>query len=183
MITTYNFKNADYIGENRSELSYFLIIFVDKFINIFINLANNIFRLSTKVGMQSLKKNYTVDTKVYKYGTVYNYIYLRYLVTILVPPLGIFLSKGILGWVNILVSFLFCYINYFIGIAYALIITYNSKYADLYNEKQTDRVKRLKYSLSVNEKAYIDENKGELIVMFLFLLLFIGLFMLVIYFK
>ena len=177
-----NFKTVDVLGNDRGKLSYFIVIFVDKLTNLFINLINNIFKFSFEIGFKPFDKP-SVDTKIYKYGSVYNYVYLRYLITILVPPLGIFFSKGILGWVNILISILFCYINYFLGIGYALVITYNSKYADLYEEKQTESIKRIKYSLSKDEKIYLDENKGELIVMFIFLLIFIGLFMLVIYFK
>lgn len=138
--------------------------------------------MASKQALTILKDD-VVENKVYKHGTIYNYNTLRYFITVLVPPLGIFLSKGILGWVNILISILFCYINYFLGIGYGIIITYNSKYADLYDQKQTDLIKRIKYNLSKNEKAYLDENKGELIVMTMFMSVFVGLFILVIYFK
>ena len=97
----------------------------------------------------------------------------------------LFMAKGMYGWVNILMSLFFCYIHYFAGIIYALVITYNSKYADLYEKKQADDIKRIKLQLKENSdnQIDIDNNKGELIVMGMFLSIFIGLFVLVIYFK
>lgn len=168
--------------EDKSYIGEFIVIFMDKLTNMFINLFNKLFQMASKQALTILKDD-VVENKVYKHGTIYNYNTLRYFITVLVPPLGIFLSKGILGWVNILISILFCYINYFLGIGYGIIITYNSKYADLYDQKQTDLIKRIKYNLSKNEKAYLDENKGELIVMTMFMSVFVGLFILVIYFK
>lgn len=164
------------------ELGAFLVIFTDRIFNGIISLINKLFQMSSKQGLTLLRDS-SIDKKVYKHGTIYNYVYTRYVATILVPPLGIFLSKGLYGWINILICFLFCYINYFIGIGYALIITYNSKYADLYEKKQADDIKRIKYNLSKSEKAYLDSNKGELLVMCIFMGILVGIFLLVIYFK
>lgn len=177
-----NFSDFDVEGENRGDLGEFIIIFMDKLTNMFINLFNKIFQMSSNQGLSILKDD-VIESKVYKHGTIYDYKNLRYFVTVLVPPMGIFLSKGMFGWVNIFISLLFCYIHYFFGIAYALIITYNSKYADLYEKKQADNIKHIKFNLSKDERAYLDENKGELIVMSMFMSIFIGLFILVIYFK
>ncbi len=176
-----NFSSSGTEGET-GELGAFLVIITDKLLNGGINLINKIFQMSSKQGLTLLKDS-SIDRKVYKHGTVYNYVYTRYIATILVPPLGVFLSKGLYGWVNILICILFCYINYFIGIGYALIITYDSKYADLYEKKQADDIKRIKYSLSKNQKAYLDSNKGELIVMCIFMGILFGVFMLVLYYK
>lgn len=173
--------------DEPGELAAFIIIFMDKLLKIFTNLFNRIFQTSAQLGLDVMKKDAinSSNLHLYKYGSIFNYMHLRYVVTIIAPPLGVFMAKGIYGWVNIIMSLFFCYIHYFAGIIYALVITYNSKYADLYEKKQTDDIKRIKLQLKENSdnQVDIDNNKGELIVMGMFLSIFIGLFVLVIYFK
>ena len=73
--------------------------------------------------------------KILKDGAiVIRYKFLRYLLTIIVPPIGIFMSKGLNGWVNILLSIMLMYISYPVGIIYGMIISFNSYYSDYYQE-------------------------------------------------
>ena len=67
-----------------------------------------------------------------------SYGYLRYFVTLATPPVGIFMAKGLSGWFNILITVMFCYINYFLGIIYAFLLSYNSKYAKAYAKRQEE---------------------------------------------
>ena len=69
-----------------------------------------------------------------KYYIPFNY--LRHFVTIATPPVGVFMSKGLKGWFNVLITIMFCYINYFLGIIYAFLLTFQSKYANAYAAKQ-----------------------------------------------
>jgi len=71
-----------------------------------------------------------------KKGTVISLKWFRYAMTVLMPPFGIFLSKGIYGWFNILVCILLTYINYLVGIVYAFVITMRNRYADQYEDQQ-----------------------------------------------
>lgn len=184
-------NKKEYFSDSKEEpgqLASFIIIFMDRLLHMFTNLFNKILLIGIDLGLETINDEPQINSKnihLYKNGTIFNYTHLRYLVTILVPPLGVFMSKGIYGWVNIIMALFFCYIHYFAGILYALVITYNSKYADLYEKKQADDIKRIKMKMKENkdEPVDIDNNKGELIVMIMFLVIFIGLFVLVIYLK
>ena len=67
-----------------------------------------------------------------KKGAVVSLKWFRYAMTILMPPAGVFLSKGIYGWFSILVCIVITYINFIAGIIYAFVITMRNRYADQY---------------------------------------------------
>lgn len=69
-----------------------------------------------------------------KKGKVISLKWFRYAMTVLMPPFGVFLSKGIYGWFNILVCLILTYINYLVGIIYAIVITMRNRYADQYED-------------------------------------------------
>ena len=48
-------------------------------------------------------------------GKVISLKWFRYTMTVLLPPFGVFLSKGLYGWFNILVCLVLTYINYLGG--------------------------------------------------------------------
>ena len=82
-----------------------------------------------------MKKEENERLKDLKGGAVViRYNFIRYLITILMPPLGIFMSKGLYGWVTILLSIMLMYISYPVGIIYGMIISFNSYYSDFYQE-------------------------------------------------
>ena len=62
------------------------------------------------------------------------------------PPLGIFMSKGLYGWVNILLSIMLMYISYPVGIIYGMIISFNSYYSDYYQESTEKEIENAKNS-------------------------------------
>jgi uncharacterized membrane protein YqaE (UPF0057 family) len=69
-------------------------------------------------------------------GKVISLKWFRYAMTIMMPPFGVFLSKGIYGWFNILVCLILTYINYVLGIVYAFVITMRNRYADQFEDRQ-----------------------------------------------
>lgn len=69
-------------------------------------------------------------------GQVLSYRYLRYILTVLLPPVGVFMGKGVYGFFSIFVCVILTYINYVAGIVYAIVVTLNNRYADQYEEKQ-----------------------------------------------
>lgn len=73
-------------------------------------------------------------------GTVISLKYFRYILTVLMPPFGILLSKGLYGWFSILVCMLITYVNFFAGIIYAFIITSRNRYSDQYEEYELKRL-------------------------------------------
>ena len=65
-------------------------------------------------------------------GSVISMKYFRYFFTILMPPFGILLAKGMYGWFSVIVCIIITYINYLAGIVYAVLITSRNRYADQY---------------------------------------------------
>ena len=55
-------------------------------------------------------------------GTCLDGRYLRYLLTVLFPPAGVFMSKGIKGFGHIMVSCFLTMCFYFPGLMYAMIV-------------------------------------------------------------
>ena len=78
-------------------------------------------------------------TYVQKYGTCFSYQFLRYTLTLITPPVGVFMGKGIKGWFSILLCVLLCYINYFVGMIYAFVITSRNRYADRYGKREAKK--------------------------------------------
>jgi len=71
-----------------------------------------------------------------KNGIVVSYKFLRYIINIFLPPVGIYLSKGLYGWFNVIICFVLTYVHYVLGIIYCFIVTANNRYADLYEKTE-----------------------------------------------
>jgi len=107
--------------------------FIIRFVLLLINIAtisftwinNLIFGNFNGILPQSINK-----------GTIISLKWFRYTMTLLMPPVGVFLSKGLYGWFNIFVCLLITYLNYIAGIIYAFVITMNNRYADQYEDQQ-----------------------------------------------
>ena len=100
-----------------------------------------------------------------KFGQAISMKPLRILLTVMIPPLGVFLSKGIMGWFNILLCFILTYISFPLGVIYALVVTYKNRYADLYEKTEGQRIFMIKeYVRScTNESGKItDLNDGRI---------------------
>lgn len=69
-------------------------------------------------------------------GKVISMKFIRYTMTVLMPPFGVLLSKGLYGWFNIFICMVLTYVNFIAGIVYAFVITNRNRYADQYEEKQ-----------------------------------------------
>lgn len=67
-------------------------------------------------------------------GKVISMKFARYIMTVLMPPMGVFLNKGLYGWFNVIVCSIITYINFIAGIIYAFVITSRNRYADQYEE-------------------------------------------------
>lgn len=71
-----------------------------------------------------------------KKGKVISMKFFRYIMTVLMPPFGVLLSKGLYGWFNIIVCMIITYINFIAGIVYAFVITSRNRYADQYESHE-----------------------------------------------
>lgn len=79
-----------------------------------------------------------------KNGTCFEYTFFRYFMTLMLPPIGVFLSRGLSGWYNILICGLLCFVKYFPGLIYALIVMHNAPYSKRYQQMKRDRLAKLK---------------------------------------
>ena len=68
-------------------------------------------------------------------GAVVSLRFFRYMMTVIMPPFGILLSKGLYGWFSIIVCIIITYVNYLAGIVYAFVLTSRNRYADQYEAK------------------------------------------------
>jgi len=108
---------------------------------------------------------------VNKYGSMYTYKSLRYIITIFVPPLGVLLGKGLMGWFNIIICLILCYVNYLAGIVYAFVITANNRYADRYERKNIDAIKA--QQAEANKEGYKHVTPFYAMILFIVFLLLI----------
>ncbi len=143
---TRNKNNMSSIVSNSGPIGYILILFLDKVIEIIYDLVKPTFRLFWE-GVDVIQ-NATFGefggllniaaTKTD--GTCYTFRAFRLILTILTPPIGIFLSKGVKGWFSMIIAVILCYFNYFIGIIYGIVLTMNSRYADKYETRQYNKI-------------------------------------------
>jgi uncharacterized membrane protein YqaE (UPF0057 family) len=69
-------------------------------------------------------------------GIRISYRFMRYIINLFLPPVGVFLSKGFYGWFNIFICFILTYIHYLLGIIYCFVITSSNRYSDLYERTE-----------------------------------------------
>ena len=88
-------------------------------------------------------------------GTCISYKYLRHFLTLISPPVGVFLSKGLRGYMTILIAFFLTYIHFLLGVVYAFVVTSRSRYADYYEKREARIYGR------INEKLNEDKEDGS----------------------
>ena len=108
-----------------------------------------------------------------KKGIVISMKWFRYLMTVLMPPFGIFLHKGMYGWFSIGVCMLITYMSWIGGIIYAFVICVRNRYADQYEDREI--IKALKDNL--DDKGNINTEMSA----FWSMLIFFGTILLVLF--
>jgi uncharacterized membrane protein YqaE (UPF0057 family) len=103
-----------------------------------------------------------------KKGKVLSLKWFRYAMTVMMPPFGVFLSKGIYGWFNILVCCILTYIHYLVGIIYAIVITMRNRYADQYEDKQ------MEIAMANNPPKEVQADINALVGSIVFILIIFG---------
>lgn len=107
-----------------------------------------------------------------KRGTCFEYTYFRYFMTIMIPPIGIFLSRGVCAWYNIIICSVLCLLNYFPGLIYAFIVMHNAPYATRYQKMKREKLERAK---PTKEQSDVEKALTPLIL-FLVVVMITGLF-------
>lgn len=115
-----------------------------------------------------------------KNGDCVNTSFMRYIITLIIPPMGIFMSKGLAGWPSLLICSILCFVNFFIGVIYAFIVTFNNKYSDRYQQKQLQLIeenkkKRMGTSAENSNKYSLWSIIVSVIILGLFVIGFIKL--------
>lgn len=111
-----------------------------------------------------------------KQGTCFDLTIMRTFLTIMLPPLGVFLARGMSGWYNILISSVLCLFRYFPGVIYAFIVIHNASYANRYKAMKQKKRERLSSNKKHKKKGDVDIT--PLIVFgFTLVLTAIGLFL------
>ena len=97
-------------------------------------------------------------------GIHFEYTFFRYFITLMLPPMGVFLSRGISAWFNIVICGLLCFIKYFPGLIYALVIIQNAPYAERYKKMKREKL----------AKKHPKKTKENLEISYTPLLIFMG---------
>lgn len=165
------------IMQGEGPISYLIVGILDWIVDGLYNmsfglseLTKDAFNLVAIVKSELFPSNGYTDEKYY-----ISYGYLRYFVTLATPPMGVFMAKGLSGWFNILITVMFCYINYFLGIIYAFLLTTNSKYANAYSKKQ-DEIR--KEAEGTSDELSDSTPNNKLTIMFFVILACIFIFIL-----
>jgi uncharacterized membrane protein YqaE (UPF0057 family) len=112
-----------------------------------------------------------------KFGLAVSMKAIRIIITVLIPALGVALSKGLIfGWFNILLCFILTYISFPLGVIYALVVTYKNRYADRYEEAERQRIFMIKEyvrSCTGDADKITDLNDGRISS-----LVYVGIFLL-----
>ena len=141
----------DQVLEGNGPLGTIMLMVLDTFVDILLDFCGY-FVIIFKDGMNFVHNMtfgqyngiFGSDYNVEKYGSCFTFKFLRYFITIITPPIGIFLSKGIKGWFSLVLCMILCYFHYIVGIVYAFVVTHNNRYADRYEDKEVERIARIK---------------------------------------
>jgi uncharacterized membrane protein YqaE (UPF0057 family) len=79
-----------------------------------------------------------------KTGSCFENTLSRYFVTVMLPPLGVFLSRGISSWYNIVLCGLLCFFKYIPGFIYAIVVMHNAPYANRYRDMKRKKLEKSK---------------------------------------
>lgn len=163
--------------EDSGILSLILLYVWDMFVEIVIGFIFDLFDImffSFDYTQNFIFGNYRgIFPDSEKYGLMFSYKYIRYILTVLVPPVGVLMSKGLFGWFNILICMLLCYVHYVLGIIYAFVICVDSRYSDRYERRDIARIKKERAESGAEKQTF--ESTYPLISTIMFILLFFGI--------
>lgn len=128
------------------------VLLIKMVINMFIDLASEGFDFAFNMFFSDFK-GFLVKGIQEKKGVCFDLLIFRTALTLMVPPVGVFLARGLSGWYNIILCAIFCLFKYIPGMLYAFIVIHNARYANLYY-----RFKKRKRELREGKK----EKKGFL---------------------
>ena len=113
-------------------------------------------------------------------GTVISMKFFRYIITVLMPPFGVLVTKGLYGWFSVLVCIIITYVNFMAGIIYAFVITSRNRYADQYEEYRINKALSESYNqtlaTTITDTSAIIGTCGFVILIFVVFFLVLSIF-------
>lgn len=128
-----------------------MLFFID---DIVIKLFASIYNLFLDIlmdGINFTQKFFFSDFKGFlagklkiKKGSCFEYTFFRYFMTVMLPPMGIFISRGMSSWYNIILCGLLCLFKYVPGLIYAIIVMHNAPYANRYRDMKRRKLQKVR---------------------------------------
>lgn len=142
--------------QNSGIIALIMMYVWDMFVELVVGFVFDIFDImffAFDYTYTQLFGNYTgVFPGAEKYGMMFSYKTIRYIITLVLPPVGVFMGKGLFGWFNILVCLALCYVNYVAGIIYAFLVTADNRYADRFERVDVNRVHDMQTKVRTDEE-------------------------------
>jgi uncharacterized membrane protein YqaE (UPF0057 family) len=110
-----------------------IFLMIKMLINMLVDIASDGFDFAFNMFFSDFK-GFLVKGIQEKKGICFDLMIFRTVLTIMVPPVGVFLARGISGWYNILLCAFFCLFKYIPGVLYAFIVIHNARYSNLYHQ-------------------------------------------------
>lgn len=141
-------ENKAALLKSQGPITLLIVGLLDIFINLMKNIflgVSDFFNMGFNVVYEPVFGNFEgLIPNSEKFGVNISMRPLRHFITLILPPVGIFLGKGLYGWFNILICVVLTYINYFLGMVYAFIITHRNRYADRFEKTEKLRLDVIK---------------------------------------
>jgi uncharacterized membrane protein YqaE (UPF0057 family) len=124
----------------------FYDIFIKLFYNSIIDILSSAFSFVDEMFFSDFKGILAGRFKSKK-GVCMEYSYFRYFMTIMIPPMGVFLARGLSAWFNIGICAFLSLINYYPGLIYAIIVIQTAPYANRYQGMKREKLKKARESV------------------------------------
>lgn len=143
-----------------SLLLFYILDIVGSIFNTTIDMTTELRDSGSKFIYDAVYKDGTkLISSAEKYGNIVSLLPLRIILTIMYPPLGVFLARGIKGLVYILITFILTYINVFLGIAFAMLIIFKPGYGDRFQQYDYYRLLTIRQMLANGRDIDYDGRK------------------------
>jgi uncharacterized membrane protein YqaE (UPF0057 family) len=126
-----------------------MVFFIDDILVKFLGTIYDFFIDTLTDGINWVQQIFFSDFKGFlagklkqKRGSCFENTLSRYFITIMLPPLGIFLSRGASAWYNIILCGLLCFFKYIPGFIYAIIVMHNAPYANRYRDMKRKKLEK-----------------------------------------
>ena len=147
-------KNVKKISLGAGPMAIMILYMLDLIIDSIISLANEVSIIvhdGFDIVFHGLMGRYygeksqarELEEYIKKHGSCYSYKYIRHFITLILPPLGVFMAKGLRGIMTVLISLGLTYIYYPFGMIYSFVISSRSRYGDYYERHQEAKFAKL----------------------------------------